>query len=154
MERSFPGIDYVAADGRARQAITKLSGVATRDFYDVLGVPEDSTAEAIKAVYRQLARTFHPDVNADPAAVEHFREITEAFLVLSDPAERSAYDQRRRRRRRAIGEETEMHVGLRVAGIDLGGLLGVSVRVQRRPLLADGPEEEAPTPAALRSRRR
>lgn len=128
--------------------------MAWRDFYDVLGVAEDSTAEAIKAVYRQLARTFHPDVDADPGAVEHFREITEAFLVLSDPAKRRDYDRQRRRRRHAIGEETEMYLGLRVAGIDLGSLLGVSIVVQRRPLLPSAPEEEVPTRAVLRSRRR
>ena len=127
--------------------------MASGDFYDVLGVPEDSSADAVKAVYRQLARTFHPDVNADPAAVAHFREITEAFLVLSDPAKRRAYDSQRLRRRRAIGEETEMYLGLRVAGIDLGGLAGVSVVVRRRPLLDDG-EEEIPTRGALPSRRR
>ena len=55
-----------------------------RDLYDVLGVSEDEDVEAIKAVYRQLARTFHPDVNSSADAVEHFREITEAFVVLAD----------------------------------------------------------------------
>jgi DnaJ-class molecular chaperone len=128
--------------------------VPSRDLYDVLGVPEDSPTDAVKAVYRQLARTFHPDVNADPDAVAHFREITEAFLVLSDPAKRRAYDRQRLRRRRAIGEETEMHVGLRIAGIDLGGLVGVSVVTQRRPLFSDPPEEEGTLIAKLRSRRR
>ncbi|MGZ6124586.1 MAG: multiheme c-type cytochrome [Myxococcales bacterium] len=113
-----------------------------RDLYDVLGVDEDATADAIKAVYRQLARTFHPDVNADGAAVEHFREITEAFVVLSDPGKRRAHDRQRRRRPRPIGEEAEMYLGLRVAGIDLGGLVGVSVVVQRRPLLPDEPGED------------
>jgi curved DNA-binding protein CbpA len=128
--------------------------VRERDLYDVLGVPEDATAEEIKAVYRQLARTFHPDVNADPDAVEHFREITEAFLVLADPEKRRAYGLRRRSRPRSAGEETEMYVGLRVAGIDLGGLVGVSVIVQRRSLLEDPPEAEPLPRGALRTRRR
>lgn len=128
--------------------------MARRDPYDVLGVDEDATADAIKAVYRQLARTFHPDVNGDPAAVEHFREITEAFLLLSDPDKRRACDRQRRRRLRPIGEETETYLGLRVAGIDLGGLVGVSVVVQRRPLLPDPPQEEEAPPRRLRSRRR
>lgn len=128
--------------------------MARRDLYDVLGVPEDAAPEAIKTVYRQLARTFHPDVNDGPTAVEHFREITEAFLVLSDPDRRRRYDRQRRRRSRAIGEETETFLGLRVAGIDLGGLLGVSVVVQRRPLLADLPEEEPAPTQRLPSRRR
>jgi DnaJ-class molecular chaperone len=111
--------------------------VPRRDLYDVLGVADDATAGEIKAVYRQLARTFHPDVNAEAEAVEHFREITEAFVVLSDPAKRNAYDQGRLRRRRDPAEETETYLGLRLAGIDLGGVLGVSVTVRRRTLLPD-----------------
>jgi curved DNA-binding protein CbpA len=117
----------------------------------VLGVPEDASADEIKAVYRQLARTFHPDVNADPAAVEHFREITDAFLALTDPEKRRAY---RRRIRRSAGEETEMYLGLRVAGIDLGGVLGVSVVVQRRSLLDDPADEPQPPKAFVRPPRR
>jgi DnaJ-class molecular chaperone len=126
------------------------------DLYGVLGVPEDASTDTIKAVYRQLARTFHPDVNADEDAVEHFREITEAFLVLSDPEQREAYDRHRsrpRRRRAAAGDETEAYLGLRVAGIDLGGLLGVSVTVRRRALLPDDPEEEAAPRPVLPTRR-
>jgi curved DNA-binding protein CbpA len=107
-----------------------------RDPHDVLGVPEGSSPETIKAVYRQLARTFHPDVNADPAAVEHFREITEAFLALAHPEKLREY-RRSRSRRHAAGEETEIFLGLRLAGIDLGGLVGISVVVQRRALLDD-----------------
>jgi hypothetical protein len=133
-------------------AITIFPGVACRDLYDVLGVPEDSSGEAVKAVYPQLTRTFHPDVNADPRAVAHLREITEAFLVLSDPEKRGA-DRQRRRRHRPSGEETGMYLGLRVAGVDLGGVVGVSVVVQRRPL-ADPPDEERRPTAVLRSPRR
>jgi DnaJ-class molecular chaperone len=125
--------------------------VSSRDPYEVLGVSEDASADEIKAVYRQLARTFHPDVNADPAAVEHFREITEAFLVLVDPEKRRARC-RSLRAGRAGGEETEMYLGLRLAGIDLGGLLGVTVVVQRRTLLDDS-EREAQIPrGVVRSR--
>ena len=134
--------------------------MARRDPYEVLGVPEGSSPDAIRAVYRQLARTFHPDVNADPAAVEHFREITEAFVELLRPGKRRASDRRRVRVRRPVGEETTMQLGLRVAGIDLGGVVGVSVVVQRRPLFADPPqeqeppEEQEPSRAALPARRR
>ena len=123
--------------------------VPRRDLYDVLGTSPDASAQEIKAVYRQLARTFHPDVNADEEAIEHFREITEAFVVLSDPARRKAYDrQRQRRPRRDLTEETETYLGLRVAGIDLGGILGVSVTVRRRPLFPDPPEDD-PMPRRL-----
>ena len=131
--------------------------MAAADLYSVLGVPQDASPENIKAVYRQLARTFHPDVNADEEAVEHFREITEAFLVLSDPEQREAYDRqgsRPRRRRRAAGEETEAYLGLRVAGIDLGGLLGVSVTVRHRTLLPDDDPATEPTPKRLLRARR
>ena len=64
----------------------------TRDPYEVLGLPDDATEEAIRTVYRHLARTFHPDVNSDPSAVAHFREITDAHVVLSDPELRARYD--------------------------------------------------------------
>jgi len=108
--------------------------MAGTDPYDVLGVSPGASREEIKAVYRQLARTFHPDVNAAPSAVEHFRAITEAYLVLCDPVRRAACD---RRRRHDAEEETETYLGLRVAGIDLGGVLGVSVTVRRRTLFPD-----------------
>lgn len=129
-----------------------------RDPYEVLGVPEDASVEKIKAVYRQLARTFHPDVNADEDAVEHFREITEAFLLLSDPVQRDEYDRERRRRVRArlreAIEQSETYLGLRVAGIDLGGVLGVSVTVRRSTLLPDPEEPAEPAPVAVLPRRK
>jgi len=126
----------------------------TRDPYEVLGLPDDATEEAIRTVYRQLARTFHPDVNSDPSAVAHFREITDAYVVLSDPELRARYDRQRPRRPRqpARGEETEMRIGLSLAGIDLGGLLGVTVNVQRRSLLDDEVEPEREPPSRPRRR--
>jgi curved DNA-binding protein CbpA len=125
------------------------------DPYALLGVPEGASTEEIKAVYRQLARAFHPDVNPDPDAVEHFRAITEAYLILCDPKRRSACDRSRKRGRRGreLEEETETYLGLRVAGIDLGSVLGVSVTVRRRTLFPDGPDDKPPAPAALRPRR-
>ncbi|HWE23642.1 MAG TPA: DnaJ domain-containing protein [Myxococcales bacterium] len=125
-----------------------------RDPYAVLGVAHDATPEEIKAVYRQLARTFHPDVSSDPGAEERFKAITEAFLLLHDPRRRAQWDAGRRqrvharrppRRRSALVEETEMQIGLRLAGIDLGGLVGVSVLVRRRALFED-PEPARPFP--------
>jgi curved DNA-binding protein len=63
-----------------------------RDFYEVLGVPRDATAEDIQRAYRKLARTYHPDMNKDPSAEATFKEIAEAYDVLSDPATRKKYD--------------------------------------------------------------
>jgi molecular chaperone DnaJ len=64
-----------------------------KDFYAVLGVPVDATADQIKKTYRKLARKHHPDANAgDPAAERRFKEIGEAYAVLSDPEQRQQYD--------------------------------------------------------------
>jgi curved DNA-binding protein len=63
-----------------------------QDFYEVLGVGRDATAQEIQRVYRKLARTYHPDVNKDPAAERRFQEISEAYEVLSDPESRRRYD--------------------------------------------------------------
>jgi curved DNA-binding protein len=64
----------------------------TPDFYEVLGVARDATAQEIQRAYRKLARTYHPDVNKDPAAERRFQEISEAYEVLSDPESRRRYD--------------------------------------------------------------
>src|SRR6185436_7664221 len=64
-----------------------------KDFYAVLGVPADADAVAIKKAYRKLARTLHPDQRpGDKAAEKRFKEIGEAYAVLSDPEERKQYD--------------------------------------------------------------
>lgn len=62
------------------------------DYYAVLGVPKDADQAAVKAAYRKLARTLHPDVNKDPAAGERFKRVNEANAVLSDPEKRAKYD--------------------------------------------------------------
>jgi DnaJ-class molecular chaperone len=68
--------------------------VAFKDYYDVLGVPKGATQKEIKAAYRKLARKWHPDANRDdPAAAEEkFKELQEAYEVLSDPDKRKKYD--------------------------------------------------------------
>lgn len=65
----------------------------TKDFYDILGVSRNATADDIKRAYRALARRHHPDVADDKADAEHrFKEINEAYEVLSDPRKREQYD--------------------------------------------------------------
>jgi curved DNA-binding protein len=63
-----------------------------RDFYEILGVPRTANQKEIQRAYRKLARTYHPDVNKDPAAEERFKEVSEAYDVLSDPELRRRYD--------------------------------------------------------------
>jgi molecular chaperone DnaJ len=67
-----------------------------KDYYKVLGVPKDAPTADIKKVYRKLARQFHPDANkGDPASEEKFKEISEAYDVLSDEKRRKEYDEAR-----------------------------------------------------------
>ena len=69
----------------------------TKDFYQVLGVPEKASPDEIKKAYRKLAKQHHPDANPDnPQAAERFKEIGEAYAILSDPDKRKQYDQMRR----------------------------------------------------------
>ena len=63
------------------------------DFYDTLGVPRGASEKDIRAAFRRLARKHHPDVNdSDPASEEKFKEINEAYTVLSDADSRRKYD--------------------------------------------------------------
>lgn len=63
-----------------------------RDFYEVLGVPRDADQSEIQRAYRKRARTLHPDVNKELRAEEAFKELSEAYDVLSDPDQRKRYD--------------------------------------------------------------
>jgi len=65
---------------------------ARRDYYEVLGVSRGASEDEIRRAYRRLARQYHPDVNKTPEAEEKFKEINEAYSVLSDPQKRATYD--------------------------------------------------------------
>ena len=65
-----------------------------RDYYEVLGVAKDASDADIKKAYRQLAKQYHPDLHpGDTECEARFKEVAEAYAVLSDPDKRSKYDQ-------------------------------------------------------------
>ena len=75
--------------------------VEYKDYYKILGVPNNATTEDVKKAYRKLARKYHPDVNKNTGAEKSFKEINEANEVLSDPEKRKRYD--------TIGPEWEQY---------------------------------------------
>jgi len=63
-----------------------------RDYYDILGTPRNATQDELKSAFRNMARKYHPDVSDDPQAEERFKEINEAYAILSDDEKRTTYD--------------------------------------------------------------
>ena len=66
--------------------------MAKRDYYEVLGLDKSASAQDIKRAYRKLARQYHPDINQEPDAADKFKELGEAYEVLSDEQKRAQYD--------------------------------------------------------------
>ena len=64
-----------------------------KDYYEVLGVSKNATDAELKSAFRKLAKQYHPDINKEAGAEEKFKEIQEAYAVLSDPSKRKQYDQ-------------------------------------------------------------
>jgi curved DNA-binding protein len=101
-----------------------------RDYYDALGISRDATADQIQQAYRTLARKYHPDVNRDPGAEDRFKEINEAYHVLTDPQTRKRYDRFGEDFRR-VPEDWDERVGAgtsRSTGAGGGGQSGSRVR--------------------------
>lgn len=90
---------------------------AQRDYYDILGLSKGATADDIKAAYRKLARTLHPDVNKAPDAEAKFKEATEAYAVLSDEGKRKKYDRFGHAATQSGGPD-----GINLDDIDLGSI--------------------------------
>ncbi|CAA0078587.1 Curved DNA-binding protein [Halioglobus japonicus] len=67
-----------------------------KDYYQILSVPPDADAKAIKTAYRKLARKYHPDMNPDAGAEDKFKEVAEAYEVLKDTERRAEYDELRK----------------------------------------------------------
>lgn len=67
--------------------------MASKDYYEILGVSKNADADEIKSAYRRLAKKYHPDLNKAPDAAEKFKEINEAYEVLGDEKKRANYDQ-------------------------------------------------------------
>ena len=64
-----------------------------RDYYEILGLSRNANSEEIKKAFRQQALKYHPDKNKDPDASDRFKEVNEAYQVLSNPEKKSQYDQ-------------------------------------------------------------
>jgi curved DNA-binding protein CbpA len=81
-----------------------------KDYYAILGIASDATSEAIRTAYRRKALQFHPDRNPAPEASERFREVQEAYDILSDPRHRADYDENRRRNLLERPQDTALEI--------------------------------------------
>ncbi|KAK8673814.1 hypothetical protein V6N13_112125 [Hibiscus sabdariffa] len=105
---SFPLLSYMGSSQTShRRRGARFIVRAESDYYNVLGVSRNASKSEIKSAYRKLARSYHPDVNKDPGAEQKFKEISNAYEVLSDDEKRSLYDK--------YGE-----AGLKGAGMGMG----------------------------------
>ncbi len=110
----------------------------SNDPYRLLGVPRGANGDDVRKAYRRLARAHHPDANPDdPAAEQRFKEIQQAYELLSDPEKRRAYDDEQRssrpspRRKRAGAPRTTAggRLGRTAGSVDLSDLLAKRVNI-------------------------
>src|SRR3954469_1415668 len=92
--------------------------MSKRDYYEVLGISNSASKDEIKKAYRKLSKKYHPDVNKEPDAAEKFKEIKEAYEVLSDDQKRAHYDQF------GHADPNQGFGGFRSDDFDLGGFSG------------------------------
>ncbi|WP_434318639.1 DnaJ domain-containing protein [Leifsonia sp. P73] len=100
-----------------------------QDYYQLLGVSRTADAKEIQRAYRKLARKYHPDVNKESGAEDRFKQISEAYHVLSDPESRAQYDRFGPDFRRYAGAEQEY--AAQAAGGAGGGARAEPGRVRR-----------------------
>jgi molecular chaperone DnaJ len=108
-----------------------MATTSKQDYYELLGVPRKAVQKDIRQAYRKLARKYHPDLNpGDKSAEEKFKQIQEAYDVLSDSKKRQAYDQFGfdADRRGAAPPEGYADAGVEFGGFDFGGNQGTSFR--------------------------
>ena len=107
-----------------------------RDYYEVLGVPRNASDDELKRAYRRLARQYHPDVNKEAGAEEHFKEVNAAYEVLSDREKRVRYDR--------FG-----HAGVQGSGAGASGFNGFGLGARRSshhwPYCRDSPVRRGET---------
>jgi curved DNA-binding protein len=117
------------------------------DYYQALGVSREASTEEIQRAYRSLARRYHPDVNHDPAAEERFKEISEAYQVLSDPDSRRRYD-RFGADFRQVSEDAERAGDARRGGVRVGYGTGGTGGINIEDLFGDIFGRSGPLPGA------
>ena len=100
-----------------------MAGV--KDYYDILGITKKTSEDEIKKAYRKLARKYHPDLNpGDKSAEEKFKEISEAYAVLSDSKKREEYDNFGKNPFGAGGFDFNQAGGAGAGGFDFGDIFG------------------------------
>ena len=85
-------VDIIQYVGKRLFRETAMASMTDKDYYAILGVSSDASTDDIRKSFQKLARTYHPDINKEPGAEEKFKEISEAYAVLSDPEKRKRYD--------------------------------------------------------------
>src|SRR2546429_5749852 len=114
-----------------------MATTTKQDYYEVLGVPRKASLKDIRTAFRKLARKYHPDLNpGDKSAEEKFKQVQEAYDVLSDTKKRQMYDQFGfdAERRAAAPPEEGSNTHFDFGGFDFGGGSGTHLRATGSPI--------------------